>query len=452
MSMRFFTTVRRRLLPRTLFGRSLMIIATPILLMQLILAFVFFDRHWDAMSDKLVKALAGEIQLTAERLKGAKTQRQVNEIITQTATNLEMIVTVDKGGKETLTKDSLSFEKYYWFGVGEKLEDALDRKLHQSFAIRPYEKAKWFEIVVQLDAARQAHFICRDKRLMSPTTYIFILWMIGSAIVLLAIAVLFMRNQIRPIMRLAVAAEKLGKGQDVPDFRPVGAREVRQAARAFLEMRDRIKRQMEQRTAMLSGVSHDLRTPLTRMKLQLAMSKDCAGAESLRQDINEMERMIEGYLTFARGENDETVAMTDLKPVLERIIVRARRQGGDVQAHLDEEEGSMMLRIRPLAVERAISNIVNNACKYADHVWVTAHRREDMLEIMVDDDGPGVPQDLRDEVFRPFYRVEKSRNKKTGGVGLGLSIAQDITHSHGGEIFMEDSNRGGIRVVMRLPF
>jgi two-component system osmolarity sensor histidine kinase EnvZ len=209
---------------------------------------------------------------------------------------------------------------------------------------------------------------------------------------------------------------------------------------------------MEQRTAMLSGVSHDLRTPLTRMKLQLAMSKDCAGAESLRQDINEMERMIEGYLTFARGENDETVAMTDLKPVLERIIVRARRQGGDVQAHLDEEEGSMMLRIRPLAVERAISNIVNNACKYADHVWVTAHRREDMLEIMVDDDGPGVPQDLRDEVFRPFYRVEKSRNKKTGGVGLGLSIAQDITHSHGGEIFMEDSNRGGIRVVMRLPF
>ncbi|MBI1214812.1 MAG: HAMP domain-containing protein [Alphaproteobacteria bacterium] len=450
MAANILTTMKRKLLPRTLFGRSLMIIATPILLLQLILAFVFFDRHWDAMSDKLVNALAGEVQMTAGRLKAAKNQKQVDEIIAQSSTSLEMIVTVEKGARDGLRQPELPFAKFYWVSVGQKLQDALDRKLHQPFIIRPYEKARWFEIVVQLDKTRQAHFICADKRLISPTTYIFILWMIGSAIVLLAIAVLFMRNQIRPIMRLAVAAEKLGKGQDVPDFKPVGAREVRQASRAFLDMKERLKRQMEQRTAMLSGVSHDLRTPLTRMKLQLAMAKKGAETDNLRQDIEEMERMIEGYLTFARGEIDETPAMTDMRAVLERIIARTRRQGCDVQAQLDE--GGMMLRVRPLAMERAIANIVSNACKYAKHVWLTAHPGETMLEIMVDDDGPGVPQDLRDEVFRPFYRVEKSRNKKTGGVGLGLSIAQDIVHSHGGEIFMEDSNRGGVRVVMRLPF
>lgn len=448
MRKRDVTALRHKLLPSTLFGRSLMILATPILLMQLIVGFIFFDRHWDAMSDKLVSALAGEVQMTAQRLADAHGQKPVDDIITEASTSLEMIVTVENAATP-LIQPELPLQKYYWFGIADKLQSALDRKLRNPFIIRPYAKAKWFEIVVQIDPHRQAHFICRDKRLVSPTTYIFILWMIGSAVVLLGIAVIFMRNQIRPIMRLAVAAEKLGKGQDVPDFKPVGAREVRQASRAFLDMKERLKRQMEQRTAMLSGVSHDLRTPLTRMKLQLAMAKDTPDIENLRQDIAEMERMIEGYLTFARGENDEAAVMTDMRPLLERIVARARRQQGEIQETI---EGAMMLRVRPMAVERAVGNIVSNACKYAKHVWLTAHTHENTLEIMVDDDGPGVPQALREEVFKPFYRVEKSRNKKTGGVGLGLSIAQDIIHSHGGEIFMEDSNRGGVRVVMRLPF
>ncbi len=439
--------LRRRLLPRTLFARSLMILSVPILLLQMIVAYVFFDRHWDAMSDKLVFALAGEIQMISDRLVTASPD-QVKGIIAETSKSLDIMVTVENG-KHNLESPELSFQKFTWFDIAEKLQEQLTAKLGRPFTIRPYEKDKWFEVVVRLNGGRDAHFVCPDRRLFSATTYIFILWLIGSAAVLLGIAMLFMRNQIRPIMRLAVAAEKLGKGQDVPDFAPSGASEVRRASKAFLQMKDRLKRQMEQRTAMLSGVSHDLRTPLTRMKLQLAMSS-AHGQESdnLRQDVEEMERMIEGYLAFARGEGDEAVEMTDLRPMLERIIVRARRQGCDVK---EEIAGRLMIKVRPVAVERAIANIVTNSCKYGKHVWVAARTEEDHIEIAVDDDGPGIAPDLREEVFKPFFRVEKSRNKKTGGVGLGLSIARDIVHSHGGEIQLDDSRHGGLRAVIRLP-
>ncbi len=443
-----FKRLKQRLLPRTLFARSLVILATPIFLLQLIVAFVFFDRHWDAMSDKLVGALAGEIDMLTERIVDAKSDVGVQRIIKQASRSLDLAVTI-KQDADTIKKSELSFQTFAWFSIAQKLQIALKNKLDAPFSIRPYEKDKVFEVVVAIGPKETIHFICPDRRIYSPTTYIFVLWLIGSAALLLVISMMFMRNQIRPIMRLAVAAEKFGKGQDVPDFKPVGAHEVRQASRAFLEMKERLKRQMEQRTAMLSGVSHDLRTPLTRMKLELALSKDTKGAENLRQDIDEMEKMIEGYLTFAKGESDETPEMIDLKTVLERVVGKAKRQGSDVNEIFPETR--MMIRLRPVAIERAIANVVSNACKYAKHVWITAYEQSDAYEIVVDDDGPGIPADLRDEVFRPFFRVEKSRNKKTGGIGLGLSIAQDIVHGHGGEIFLEDSNRAGLRVVMRLP-
>ena len=443
-----FKRLKQRFLPRTLFARSLVILATPIFLLQLIVAFIFFDRHWDAMSDKLVGALAGEIDMLTERIVDAKSDASVQRIIKQAASSLDLAVTI-KQDAESIKKSELSFQTFAWFSIAQKLQAALKKKLDKPFSIRPYEKDKVFEIVVAIDAVETIHFICPDRRIYSPTTYIFVLWLIGSASLLLVISMMFMRNQIRPIMRLAIAAKKFGKGQDVPDFKPVGAHEVRQASRAFLEMKERLKRQMEQRTAMLSGVSHDLRTPLTRMRLELALSKDTKGADNLRQDIDEMEKMIEGYLTFAKGESDETPEMIDLKSVLDRIVGKVKRQGNDVQETMPE--GRMMIRLRPVAIERAISNVVSNACKYAKHVWISAYEQSEAIEIFVDDDGPGIPNELRDEVFRPFFRVEKSRNKKTGGIGLGLSIAQDIVHGHGGEIFLEDSNRGGLRVVIRLP-
>lgn len=449
MTAPIITTLKRKLLPSTLFGRSLMIIATPILLMQLIVSFIFFDRHWESMSGRLVYALAGEVSMLTTQIREAEGDAGKEKIIAEAAKSLDIQISLRPLDVRMFEESGSPFEKFYWFSIGRKLDEALSRRLTQPFNVHEYDQDdRRFKIVVGLDDARMIVFICPERRLNSSTTYIFILWLIGSAVVLFGIAIIFMRNQIRPIRRLAIAAEKFGKGQDVPDFRPVGAREVRQAARAFLDMKERLKRQIEQRTAMLAGVSHDLRTPLTRMKLQLAMAKDDETAAHLRQDIDEMEKMLEAYLDFAKGESSETPEMTDLHSILDRIIGRAQRQGESIQSQMSER---LMIRVRPVATERALANIIGNACKYGKQVWINAYEQSEAIEISVDDDGPGIPQALREDVFRPFFRIEKSRNKKTGGIGLGLSIARDIIQAHGGEIFLEDSNRGGLRVVIRLP-
>lgn len=439
-------TLKQKILPRTLYGRSLMIIVVPILLLQLIVAYVFIDRHWDSMSDKLVFALAGEIRMITDQIKQAKSPEEILGIIRQASQNLDLAVTIETGRAAKLRPGASV--GLAWYSVEGKLQRALAAKLPDPFTITAFPEEKQFDVSVRIEGPRLVKYRAFERRLTSPTTYIFILWLIGSSVILMAIAVIFMRNQIRPIHRLAIAAEKLGKGQDVADFKPGGAREVRKAARAFLDMRDRIRRQIEQRTAMLAGVSHDLRTPLTRMKLQLAMGKATPENDNLRQDLEEMEKMLEGYLTFARGEGNEPTERVDMKVVLERLVSNAKRQGANIEGSFT---GQLMLRARPIAIERALANIVSNACKYAKHVWVSANEHPEAVEIFVDDDGPGIPKDQRDEVFRPFYRLEKSRNPKTGGVGLGLSIAQDIVHSHGGEILLEESARGGLRAVVRLP-
>lgn len=423
-----------------------MIIATPVLLLQLIVAFIFFDRHWDTMSTKLAAALAGEINMLTTQLSIDGTDAQQAEIVDFAKRDLGLTIYWQE--VQDPQKPLQDFEKFYWFGAGTKLKKELEKRIKYPFDVKGNEKEGKFEVVVFLSDKKTLHFLCNESRLVNATTYIFILWLIGSAVILFTVAIIFMRNQIRPIMRLAIAAEKFGKGQDVPDFKPVGASEVRQAAKAFLEMKERLKRQIEQRTAMLSGVSHDLRTPLTRMKLQLAMLKNAPDADNLRADVDEMEKMLEGYLTFARGEGDEVAEMTDLSAILDRIVSNVRRQGHEIETSI---KNSLTMKVRPLAIERAISNVVLNACKYAKNVWVSAVAGEDAVEICVDDNGPGIPGDLREDVFRPFYRVEKSRNKKTGGVGLGLSITQDIVHSHGGEIALSDSPKGGLRAVIRLP-
>lgn len=439
--------LRYTLLPRTLFGRSLLIIALPVLLLQMIVAFIFFDRHWDSMSERLVAALAGEVAMICEQIDHSVSSAENKRIIHYADTHMGLRVRIDPIDHKAMKSEAL-FQKIYFFTLNKKLKNSLERKLNRPFAVRTNEEAERFEIIVELDKKRMITVVVPEKRLTSATNYIFIVWLMGSAAILFSIAIIFMRNQIRPIRRLAIAAEKLGKGQDVPDFKPVGASEVRQAAEAFLQMKERLKRQLEQRTAMLSGVSHDLRTPLTRMKLQLAMEKQSPGLADLQQDIEEMETMIEGYLTFAKGEGDEAVESTDLKSILERVIAMAHRQDYKVGQDLP---ASLTIRTRPRAMERAISNIINNACKYAPNVWVTAQKTDEAVEIYVDDDGSGIPPDLREDVFRPFYRVEKSRNKKTGGTGLGLAIARDIVHAHGGEVLLEDSARGGLRVVIHLP-
>ncbi len=423
-----------------------MIIVVPILLMQMIVAYIFIGRHWDNTSDKLVFALAGEIDMVTDQVKQAKSHDAIDRILRQASESLGLLISLEE--RKTRVKPPRKPLNVMWYSAENKLQKSLSVKIAEPFTITPYPQDRQFEVSVYLDSRRTLKFQSYNRRLTSQTTYIFMLWLIGSSSILMAISVMFMRNQIRPIRRLALAVEKLGKGQDVATFKVEGAREVRQAAKAFLEMRDRIRRQIEQRTAMLAGVSHDLRTPLTRMKLQLAMMKLSPENDNLRTDLEEMEKMLEGYLTFARGEGSEATEMTDMKAVLERIVHNAGRQGYDIQA---QYAGRLMIRVRPMAIERALANIIHNACKYAAHVWLSAQEHPGVIEIVVDDDGPGIPEEQRVEVFKPFYRLEKSRNPKTGGVGLGLSIAQDIVHSRGGEIFLQASHRGGLRAVVRLP-
>jgi two-component system osmolarity sensor histidine kinase EnvZ len=273
--------------------------------------------------------------------------------------------------------------------------------------------------------------------------------MIGTALLLLGIATIFMRNQVRSVRKLASAADGFGKGRDIPDIKPEGAVEVRQAAIAFNLMRERLKRQIDQRTEMLAGVSHDLRTPLTRMKLQLAIMEGTDGTSELAEDVSDMERMIEGYLHFARGEGSEAVQEVPLDAALRDLAGRFLREGREVR--LDEPLAALVLRCRPNALDRALTNLIGNACRYGKQVAVAIRRREENVEIIVDDDGPGIPAAQRETVFRAFTRLESSRNPKTGGMGLGLTIARDIVRGHGGDIALEDSPLGGLRARVRLP-
>ena len=292
------------------------------------------------------------------------------------------------------------------------------------------------------------HVIANRKRLFSSTTYVFVIWMTGTAMILFGVAAIFMRNQVRPIRRLAAAADNFGKGRDVPSFKPEGATEVRRAAAAFIVMRDRIQRQISQRTDMLAGVSHDLKTPITRMKLQLEMLSGVSGVEHLKSDLAEMERMLGAYLAFARGEGDEQPAPTNLSRMLDEVVSQARRNGTVIDLHT---EGDIVVPVRPNAFKRCVTNLVDNAHRYAAHVSVRAGRRGETVEITVDDDGPGIPEDRREEAFRPFYRLENSRNQQTGGVGLGLTIARDVIRGHGGDIVLGNSPAGGLRARVVLP-
>jgi two-component system osmolarity sensor histidine kinase EnvZ len=280
-----------------------------------------------------------------------------------------------------------------------------------------------------------------------PNVHIFILWMLGASIVLLTVAILFLRNQIRPILRLADAAEDFGMGRDF-DFRPHGAREVRQAGYAFIEMKKRVERALEQRTAMLNGVSHDLRTILTRFKLSLAVMEGEAEIEPLQRDVEEMQRMLEAYLAFARGDGGEAAAPTDVKAMLEELRSDAERQGATVSI---EANGALTVKLRPNAFKRCLANLVANALRHGARIVLQAAREQRFISISVDDDGPGIAPEHREDVFRPFYRLDEARNQDESGAGLGLAIARDIARAHGGDITLSASPMGGLRANVRIP-
>jgi two-component system osmolarity sensor histidine kinase EnvZ len=431
----------KRILPRTLFGRSLLILLMPLILLQVVTTYIFFDRHFEAVTRRQAAAIAGDIAFLIESLDIAVDAGEVDRLFDMSLRHLEMRIVLAAGA--ILPDQPSDIDSV----LEPPLVRALEERVQRPFRLQASARDRDIEINVQLPQGVLNVYTSR-KRLFSPTTYIFIMWMVGTSLVLFAVAVVFLRNQIRPIRRLAAAADSFGKGRDVPSFRPEGATEVRQAAQAFLLMRERIQRQITQRTEMLAGVSHDLRTPLTRMKLELAMLGTSPEIQALRGDVGDMERMVEGYLAFARGEGTEPPVPTDVGRVLEDLVNQAKRAGHLIDLAI-EAAGSVELR--PTAFKRCLGNLIDNACRHGDRIQVAARHVDHAIEITIDDDGPGIPEDKREAVFKPFFRLDPSRNPATGGTGLGLTIARDIMRSHGGDVTLERSPLGGARARVTLP-
>lgn len=436
----------RSLKPKTLFGRGLLIVAAPMVLLQFILGYVFFETHWDTVTRRLSLGIAGDIAMLIRLL--PEDERQA---LTLASAYLELDASFASGAVLAPTN-----ERPARFNIPARmLHRALAERLFRPFAVNTADFGDKVEIRVQLSNG-VLRVLTPRKRLDSTTTTVFVLWMVGSSLVLLAIAIVFLRNQMRPIRRLARIADELGKGRDVADIKPRGASEIRQATQAFLAMRERLRRQIAQRTEMLAGVSHDLRTPLTRMKLELAMLGESPEVRQLERDVREMETMIEGYLAFARGQDTERVETTDLRPVLQSVVDNAERQGRVVALRT---EGDLVLPIRPNAIRRCIQNLVDNAVRYSTPasgqgvppVDISASRVGPTVEIAVDDRGPGIPAARRDEAMRPFSRLDAARNPDIPGVGLGLTIARDIARVHGGDLVLGDAPQGGLRALVRLP-
>jgi two-component system, OmpR family, osmolarity sensor histidine kinase EnvZ len=431
------------MLPRSLLGRSIMIIVTPVVLLQVVSAWVFYDSHWNTVTRRLAQSVAGDIAASIQMMPRPINEERAERVFHVARDTMRLNLNFKPG--DILPNDPTIMRQNL---VDRQLTDALESRVERPFIIDSRSLQNQVEIHVQLPEGVLQVTVER-RRLFSSTTYVFFLWMLGTSLVLLSMATVFMRRQVRPIKRLAQAADDFGKGRDVGEFVLDGAAEVEVAGRAFNQMRARIRRQIQQRTEMLAGVSHDLRTPLTRMKLQLAMMGTAPAIEDLKRDVDDMERMVNAYLAFARGEGTEQPSEVDIVAAVGDVVAGARRDGTRIGFATAEEE--LTVPLRRDAFRRALTNIVANAQRHANRIDVVLNRRRGRVEILVDDDGPGVPMDKREEVFKPFFRIEASRNVETGGIGLGLTIARDILRSHGGDLTLGDSPLGGLRAVLQLP-
>jgi two-component system osmolarity sensor histidine kinase EnvZ len=427
----------RKMLPRSLLGRSLLIILIPIVLVQAVALMIFYGSHMNLISRRLGGAVAGEIAQTI-RLLGTTTDPADQAWLLEGAEHdFELRIRVEPGARLDRVKPVDIFGP-----MDDDLAIAMREKVAMPFTMDWTNDPQNVLIDVQIPQG-VLHVAAPRKRLYSSMFYLFVIWLVGSASLVFAIAALFMRNQVRAIRRLALAAEAFGLGRDTGPIRPEGAVEVRQAATAFNRMQDRIRRFLAQRTEMLAGVSHDLRTPLTRLRLALAMLPQDSDAAEMTADVEEMDRMIAGYLAFARGEQAEQAVPVNLSMVLEEIAAGARRAGAAVAL---ETPTSLNLNLRQVAFRRAITNLVDNARRHAGRIAVSAASTGRSVHVTVDDDGPGIPPERRESVFRPF------ESDAAGGTGLGLTIARDIVRAHGGDIVLEQSPLGGLRAHVRVPF
>jgi two-component system osmolarity sensor histidine kinase EnvZ len=431
----------RGVMPKGLYARALLIIIVPMVILQSVVAFVFMERHWNTVTQRLSGAVVQDIAALIEVYTSfpQADQAQVRRIAQE-----KLGLAVDFLPVTELPPPG---PKPFFSLLDQSLSEEISRQIRKPFWIDTVGRSALVEIRIRLDNTVMRVFARRNAAYAS-NSHIFLLWMVGTSVVLLTVAILFLRNQIRPILRLADAAESFGKGREVPNFRPRGAREVRRAAAAFIEMKSRIERTIEQRTAMLAGVSHDLRTILTRFKLELALLGDSREIDAMKKDVDEMARMLEAYLAFARGDSAEQSAPTDMAAFLDELKADAERNGhvANVAFH-----GHPIVTVRPAAFKRCLANLMSNAARHARSISIVGHRDHRWLTLTVDDDGPGIPAHLREDVFRPFLRLDDARNQDEGGTGLGLAIARDIARSHGGDIMLSDSPMGGLRAAVRVP-
>jgi two-component system osmolarity sensor histidine kinase EnvZ len=439
-----FNRFLERHLPAGLYQRSLIIIIAPIVVLQSIMVGIILDRHWDNVTKVMSRSLSREIALLTELYdrsdKSIAAERDVEDLAMR---RLRLRLTIEHGTALPPPIDAP------WFSIVDtRLNRYLEREIGRPFWIDTTGKSGYVDIRVEVEKGTVFGIIAEANRASAANTNVLLLWMIISSLVLLAIAIMFMRKQIKPIVELAHAARSFGMGHDVSSFTPRGATEVKQAAHAFLNMKERIERHVEQRTAMLAGVSHDLRTILTRFKLELAFLGENKKVRALKEDVDEMQRMLDAYMAFVRGDGGERAEQADIPQMLEGAAKTAQRSPRQVKV---ESAKGLRAKVKPNAFRRLITNLIANAARFGKAVAVAAKAEGNRLIVTVDDDGPGIPVESREDVFRPFYRLDSARNQDETGTGLGLAIARDIARAHGGDIRLEDSPLGGLRAVVEIP-
>ena len=430
-------------MPRGLYYRSLIIVIAPIVLLQTIMAGIILDRHWDNVTKVLGKSLAREIGLLTDIYgKSDKSEATIKEIELVAANRLNLDLEISRG-------DSLPapISRTLFSLVDSKMTKYLEREIGRPFWIDSSAQNGKVEIRVEVEKGLIFRILTDEDRAYAANTGVLLIWMLLSSLILLLIAVVFLRKQITPIVELAKAAKSFGMGREIAEFRPRGAAEVRQAGLAFVDMQQRITRHVEQRTAMLAGVSHDLRTILTRFKLELAFLGDGPKVKPLKEDVEEMQRMLEAYMAFVRGDGGEKTEAVNLAQMVNSVASAVARGKSHVAIDVQDVE----VKVKPNAFRRLILNLLGNAIRYADNVEVKGAIENRLLTILVDDDGPGIARESREDAFRPFVRLDHARNLDETGTGLGLAIALDIAHAHGGEIHLDESPAGGLRAVVQIP-
>ena len=432
----------RDITPKSLFGRMLAIILVPIILVQIISVSIFYERHWDWVSRHMSKNLAKDLGLLIDELgnEPSKDQRALSAI--RARQYFDIIFYWLEGG---ILQPNQTIEPQF-----KNFRNSLQARIKEPFYLSTIENSRQFYVDIQLGNGIVRMNI-DNKRLFVPTGITFIMWSIGASVILFSIAIIFLRGQVRPILRLANAARQIGFGRDVDNFNIEGATEVRIAGRAFQAMKHRINKQISERTSLLAGVSHDLKTPLTRMRLQLAIIEinDDTKVE-FEKELLELEEMIDGYLQFARDDREEQMVDASLFKLLQQASKTSDPSGDKINI-IPPNDNIPIFPIQVQSIRRALTNLLTNAIRYAGKATAQIQIFDDHSEIIIDDNGPGIPRDKRAEVILPFTRLENSRNSKTGGTGLGLSIAKNSALNHGGELILEDSPLGGLRVRLLLP-